>query len=106
MLIGYSIDTDIMLTSRTLKDRRGEMMEQFEDAISTGLAMTGTTLAALSAVYIVSTTITQIPIWANISSVLIIGLLADMPSTWLTNTGILRWYVESGRHKTKRGRML
>ena len=102
MLIGYSVDTDIMLTSRTLKDKRGEFMEKVDDALRTGLTMTGTTLAVLFVIYLISTHLTQIDTWANISAVLILGLLGDIPITWLTNVGIIRWYVESknaGRSK-------
>ncbi len=99
MLIGYSIDTDIMLSSRTLKDRRGDFEEQVIDAIKTGLTMTGTTIAALTVVYFVSTYLTHIETWENISFVLIFGLLADIPATYLTNAGIIRWYIESGGAK-------
>ncbi|MBU0763039.1 MAG: hypothetical protein KKD39_08440 [Candidatus Altiarchaeota archaeon] len=102
MLIGYSVDTDIMLTSRTIKDRRGEFNEQVEDAIKTGLTMTGTTLAALSVIYVISTALTQIETWAHIASVLIIGLFGDLPATWFTNVGIIKWYVESGKRKITR----
>ena len=94
MLIGYSVDTDIMLTSRTIKDRRGNFDEQVEDALKTGLTMTGTTLAVLMVIFIMSTTLTQISTWANISAVLIIGLFGDLPATWFTNVGILKWYTE------------
>lgn len=103
MLIGYSVDTDIMLTSRTLKDRRGEFDQQVEDALKTGLTMTGTTLAALSVILVISTTLTQIATWANIASVLLIGLVGDLPATWFTNTGIIKWYVETGRTRKKYG---
>jgi preprotein translocase subunit SecF len=101
MLIGYSVDTDIMLTSRTLKDKSGRFDEQVDDAVKTGLTMTATTLTALSLIYVVSVTLTQIPIWSNIAIVLIIGLLADIPSTWLTNAGIIKWYVKSGGRKIR-----
>jgi preprotein translocase subunit SecF len=31
--------------------------------------------------------------------VLIIGLVADVLNTWLTNAAILKWYVEKGGGK-------
>ena len=62
--------------------------------------MTTTTLAALTAMFIVSTfaylvvpSFTQITLLSQISIVLIAGLFADMMNTWLLNTGILRWYA-------------
>lgn len=99
MLIGYSVDSDILLTNRVLK-RRGPVEEKISRAMHTGITMTTTTLAALTAMFIVSTfaylvvpSFTQITLLSQISIVLIAGLFADMMNTWLLNTGILRWYA-------------
>jgi preprotein translocase subunit SecF len=99
MLIGYSVDSDVLLTNRVLK-RRGTIEEKISRAMQTGITMTTTTLAALAVMYIVSTysylvipSFTQITLLSQISIVLIAGLIADMMNTWLLNTGILRWYV-------------
>ena len=99
MLIGYSVDSDILLTNRVIK-RRGMVEEKISRAMHTGITMTTTTLAALAVMYIVSTfsylvipSFTQITLLSQISIVLIAGLIADIMNTWLLNTGILRWYV-------------
>lgn len=99
MLIGYSVDSDILLTNRVIK-RRGTVEEKVSKAMHTGITMTTTTLAALASMYIVSTfsyvvipSFTQITLLSQISIVLIAGLIADMMNTWLLNTGILRWYA-------------
>lgn len=99
MLIGYSVDSDILLTNRVIK-RRGTVDEKVSKAMHTGITMTTTTLAALASMYIVSTfsylvipSFTQITLLSQISIVLIAGLFADMMNTWLLNTGILRWYA-------------
>ena len=99
MLIGYSVDSDILLTNRVLK-RRGTVEEKVSRAIQTGVTMTSTALVALAIMYLVSTylyliipSFTQIPLLSQISIVLIAGLFADIMNTWLLNTGILRWYV-------------
>jgi len=99
MLIGYSVDSDILLTNRVLK-RRGTVEEKVSRAIQTGVTMTSTALVALVVMYLVSTylyliipSFTQIPLLSRISIVLIAGLFADIMNTWLLNTGILRWYV-------------
>ena len=101
MLIGYSVDSDILLTTRVLK-RRGTPQENISNAMHTGVTMTTTTLAALTAMYLVSTfsyilspSFSQITLLSNISIVLIFGLLADMMNTWMLNTSILRWHVTS-----------
>ncbi|MCX9014596.1 MAG: protein translocase subunit SecF [Candidatus Methanoperedens sp.] len=115
MLIGYSVDTDILLTNRLLK-RRGELNEKVKDAMKTGLTMTITTLAALAALFIISSgsyivsSFTRIDIIRDISAVLIFGLVGDLVNTWMTNLGILRWFLEKDRkvekrtQKTKRGK--
>lgn len=100
MLIGYSVDSDILLTTRVLK-RKGEIQENISNAMGTGITMTTTTLVALIAMYLVSTysylvipSFSQINLLSDISIVLIFGLVADMINTWLTNVSILRWYVK------------
>jgi len=105
MLIGYSVDTDILLTTRLLK-RKGELNDKIRDAMKTGMTMTLTTLAALIALFIVSSgtvmSFIRIDIIRDISVVLIFGLFADIVNTWMTNVGILRWYIEKGAAKEKR----
>ncbi|MBN2110395.1 MAG: protein translocase subunit SecF, partial [Methanosarcinaceae archaeon] len=107
MLIGYSVDSDILLTTRVLK-RRGTPQENISNAMHTGITMTTTTLAALVVMYLVSTysyllssSLSQISLLSDISIVLIFGLLADLMNTWMLNTSILRWHVTS---KVSRGR--
>ena len=99
MLIGYSVDSDILLTNRVLK-RRGTVKEKVSRAIETGVTMTSTALVALLVMHIVSTylyviipSFAEISLLSQISSVLIAGLIADIMNTWLLNTGILRWYA-------------
>lgn len=106
MLIGYSVDTDILLTTRLLK-RKGELNDKIKDAMKTGLTMTTTTLAALIAIFFVSSgsylvsSFTRIDIIRDISVVLIFGLIADIINTWMTNVGILRWYIQKGTQEKR-----
>lgn len=88
MLIGYSIDTDILLTSRLLKSK-GDKKEQIKSSVKTGLTMSLTTMSALIVLYFLSTTL----VLKQISMVLMIGLLIDIPITWLTNVGLLMRYL-------------
>lgn len=107
MLIGYSVDTNILLTNRLLR-RRGELNEKIKDAMKTGLTMTTTTLAALTVLFIISSgsvmisSFTRIDIIRDISVVLIFGLLADLMNTWMTNMGILKWHVEKGTRRVSK----
>ncbi len=99
MLIGYSVDTDILLSMRVLK-RKGAVEEKIIGAMGTGLMMTGTTIAAVlsliivsNLLYIVIPSFTRMDIIADISTVLIFGLAADIFNTWITNAQGLRWYM-------------
>ncbi|MGL4670071.1 MAG: protein translocase subunit SecF [Methanobacteriaceae archaeon] len=94
MLIGYSVDTDILLTTRILRRKEGTVTERAKEAIKTGLTMSIAAIASMVLLYLV--TIIFIPeasTLSNIAAVLIIGLVADIATTWLMNLGILRWYV-------------
>ncbi len=101
MLIGYSVDSDILLTSRVLK-RKGSFDEKVTGAFRTGIIMTTTTFSAVFAMWVVSW-VGGIAIIHEMSQVLLIGLLFDLINTWLTNAGILKWYVtrSSGKFSTK-----
>jgi preprotein translocase subunit SecF len=72
MLIGYSVDSDILLTNRVLK-RQGKLNEKLAGAFHTGIIMTSTTLAAAAAMFVVSW-FGAIQILMDISAVLLIGL--------------------------------
>jgi len=97
MLIGYSVDSDILLTNRVLK-RQGKLNDKLTGAFHTGIIMTSTTLAATAAMFIVSW-LGSVEILWEISAVLLIGLVADILNTWLTNAAILKWYVQKGGGK-------
>lgn len=98
MLIGYSVDTDILLTTRVLKRREGTVNERAVDAMKTGFTMAAAAIGSMVTLYLVvyffmpyASTLDEI------ASVLIIGLVADVMATWLMNLGILRWYMEAKR---------
>jgi preprotein translocase subunit SecF len=91
MLIGYSIDTDLLLTVRVLKRKEGSLNSRLFSSFKTGITMTLTSLFAVLVVLIVvqsfSTVLTQI------FTILAIGLSFDILNTWITNVSILKWYV-------------
>ncbi|MBS3089820.1 hypothetical protein J4461_02990 [Candidatus Pacearchaeota archaeon] len=96
MLIGYSVDTDILLTTRVLKKREGSVNERIYGAFKTGMFMTIVgLLAVLPAFFIV----TGLPdSFRQIFLILSMGLFADILNTWLTNASILKWYTEVKKH--------
>lgn len=94
MLIGYSVDSNILLTTKVLK-RQGNLEEKMEGAFHTGLIMTSTTFCAILAMFIVSL-IGNVPTLYTISAVLLIGLICDLIFTWGFNAGMLKLYISKG----------
>ena len=90
LLIGYSIDTDILLTTKILKRNEGRVIDRLFSAMKTGLTMTGTTLAALTLAYIVTTSL----VLKQMFLIIIIGLFVDVVYTYAMNAGVLVWYAK------------
>jgi len=89
VLIGYSVDDNILLTSRVLKSE-GNLEEKIKSSFKTGITMIGTALVALLALFIISASV----VIDQIASVLVIGLLIDLLNSWVLNVGLLKWYLE------------
>ncbi|MEO2117353.1 MAG: protein translocase subunit SecF [Methanocaldococcus sp.] len=100
MVIGYSVDSDILLTTRVLKRLTKSFDETVKEAMKTGLTMTLTTITAMLILLIVVKLFIPIAdILANIATVLILALIADILNTWLLNAGILKYYITEYRAK-------
>ncbi|CAD5243222.1 protein translocase subunit SecF [Thermococcus camini] len=91
MLIGYTVDSNILLTTKLLRRKEDTLDEAYLTAVSTGFTMSTTTLGALLVLWIISTSQTI----DNIAIVLIFGLLADFMNTWILNAGVLKWYLSN-----------
>ncbi len=93
MLIGYSVDTDILLTTRALKKRDGTLNQRIYGAFKTGVFMTTTALVAVLPAFFI---VTGLPdSFRQIFLILALGLFADIINTWLTNASIIKWYCEA-----------
>ncbi|AIF70251.1 hypothetical protein PAP_09375 [Palaeococcus pacificus DY20341] len=92
MLIGYSVDSNILLTTKLLKKKEDTIKEAYFSAVSTGFTMSTTTLGALASLWLISTA----PVIDQIAVVLVFGLLADFMNTWVLNAGVLKWYLSRG----------
>jgi len=92
MLIGYSVDTNILLTTRLLKRHEGTVNQRIFGAFKTGITMTLTSLLAIVIALLVVKSFS--PILTQIFTILSIGLCFDILNTWVTNTSILKWYME------------
>lgn len=96
MLVGYSVDTDILLTNRVLKKKKGTVLDATFSAMRTGITMSVAALAAVVASFF----LTHSLVLKQIMLILMIGLLFDILNTWLTNAGILRLYYEKLAQKS------
>jgi preprotein translocase subunit SecF len=94
MLIGYSVDSDILLNNHILR-RRGGFYESAYRAMRTGVTMTLTSIAAMT-VMTIAAFLLGIPLLPEIGLVLVLGLSADLMNTYLLNMSLLRWYKYEG----------
>jgi len=92
MLVGFSLDTDILLTMRMLK-RKGDSREKAFDSMKTGMTMSIMAIIAFGTLYILGS-MTHISTYYEISAVALAGLVGDVFATWGINAVMLLWYVE------------
>jgi len=94
MIIGYSVDSDILLNDSVLR-RTGEFYESVSRAMRTGVTMTITSMAAMIVMAIVAT-LFGVVLLRDIGIILSVGLCADLMNTYLLNVSLLRWYKFEG----------
>jgi len=92
MIIGYSVDTDVLLTNRILKGENSSLNERIFNAFKTGITMTLTSLIAIVFALIIVKSFSTV--LSQIFTILSIGLFFDILNTWITNVSILKWYME------------
>lgn len=92
MLIGYSIDSDILMNNYVLNETKVSFNESIHEAMRTGITMSVTSLSAMIMMTIVAT-IFSIELLAHMGFVLSVGLATDMIITYMMNVGILRYYM-------------
>lgn len=93
MLIGYSVDVDILLTTRVFKSHEGTLNERIYGAFKTGITMALTAIAAMAIAFIFTKSFS--PTLAQMFTIILIGLGFDMINCWITNASILKWYMEA-----------
>ena len=90
MIIGYSVDTNILLSSKILSKSDETFSQKMSYTMNTGLMMTFTTLGALIAGLLFA----KAPELIQIFTILLIGLLTDLIMTWIQNAAILKYFSE------------
>ena len=99
MLIGFSLDTDVMLTARVIKRKEGTAAQRAFDAMKTGLTMNASVLISFGILLLLALWL-QIPFYYQVGAVAVIGALVDSIATWMGNAPIILWSVE---RKEKQG---
>lgn len=92
MLIGYSVDTDVLLTTRVVKRREGSVNSRIWSSFKTGITMTLTSMVVVIIGLIFTSSFSAV--FNQIFTVLLIGLFFDIVNTWTFNTSFIKWYVE------------
>lgn len=95
MLVGFSLDTDILLTVRILKRGLREPRTSAFEAMKTGITMSFSAMLAFAALFVVGE-FTNIAIYQDISRIVLAGLVGDLIGTWLLNAVIMIYHVERG----------
>ncbi len=95
MFIGGSIDDNILIVSRALEKKTNTVGHAFL-AFDTGIVMFVTSFFA----YLILRVFTNIPLFIDFASVLMIGSAIDIVNTWLQNMGMVLWYVERKEGKS------
>ena len=90
MLIGYSVDSDLLLNNHIIR-RRGDFYTSTFRAMRTGVTMTITSIAAMVVMTVVAT-LFSIPLLPEVGIVLVFGLTTDLMNTYLLNVSLLRYY--------------
>ncbi len=98
MLVGFSLDTDVLLSMRVLKRKEDTPAIRAYHAMETGMTMSLSAIVAFSALFVLAM-VTHIPTYYEISAVVLAGLAGDLVATWCFNAVIVLHYVEEQQKK-------
>lgn len=88
MLIAFTVDTNIVLTSKIVSSGMDGFNARYRRALVTGVTLIATITATMFIVLFLSTS----KLLVNIAEVLVIGFLSDLVYTWILNAGLLEIY--------------
>jgi preprotein translocase subunit SecF len=91
MVIGYSIDTDVLTAIRILRRGEGSAESRAYSSMQTGVMMTISAIVSFAVLFIISV-IEYVPTYYEITGVVLIGLTADLITTWLGNAPLVLLY--------------
>ncbi len=93
LIIGYSVDTDILLTTWAIKKRDFRLFDRMIHSAKTGLTMTFAAIFVMTVGIIFTNSI----VIREMFTIILIALITDIFTTYLTNAGILWDYCKRKR---------
>ncbi len=90
MIVGNSVDDDVMTATRVLKRGDLDKERRFKESFKTSLTVKASSMVALFALYLLSIS----SVISTIATVLLFGLMFDFMNTWMFNANLLRWHTE------------
>ncbi len=93
MLIGFSLDTDVMLTMRVLKRKEDTPAKRAFGAFKTGALMNLTSIGAFTVLALAGLYL-QIPVYFELGIVAVIGSCVDFVATWCLNAVLILNHAE------------
>ncbi|MBI4894379.1 MAG: hypothetical protein HY833_01435 [Candidatus Aenigmarchaeota archaeon] len=90
MLIAFTVDTNIVLTSKVVAYGSDTFMVRYKKAFVTGATLTATITATMVIVLFLSSS----KLLLNIAEILVIGFITDLVYTWILNAGMLEMYFD------------
>lgn len=95
MLIAFTVDTNIVLTSKVVAYGSDGFMARYRKAFVTGVML----IATITATMVIAMFLSSSKLLVNVAEVLVIGFLSDLVYTWILNAGLLEMHFNrKNRH--------
>ena len=91
MLMGWSVDSEVLFDTKILMRREGDPKERALQAMKTAMTMSAAVFASLIALYLFSTA----KLVKDIAMILLLGAFFDLINTWFQSLSMVLWYVEA-----------
>ncbi len=92
-LIGFALDTCMLLTIRVLRRAEGTAKQRAMDTMKTAMLLNATTVSAFTVLFLVASVL-QIQTYRDIGLVIMVGGIADFIAMWAGNAVLVIWHVE------------
>jgi len=91
MLMGWSVDSEVLFDTKIFKRRGGSSFERATAAMKTAMTMSMAIFLSLSALYFVSTS----SLIRDMALVILLGTACDLLNTWFQSLSMVLWYTEA-----------